>query len=766
MFALSFVRGTLPKMFQPKEWELFTGLILDEPQAASGGISWIDESRYTAVSKLQPQAASGGISWIDESRYTAVSKLQAHLPTLYNNLQLSDQGTWSEFSRAVDCENAVPSAIEAKITPFQKVLLIQAVRPDRLYAAMQNFVLKTLGKFIVLVFYLVQLELEELAAKTIGSHNYISISMGQGQEQATIDGIRRASTEGQWLCLNNVHLMLSIIPTIQKELASTTLHENFRLWMTTEEERKFPAVMLQRSLKELTSTTLHENFRLWMTTEEEGKFPTVMLQRSLKVTFEPPPGLRNNLLRTYSQIDEARRSALTLQAIFVLAWLHALLQERRTFIPQAWTKFYEFSNSDVRVARVFVETFIKESKADWEFIRGLLMFVIYGGRIENVFDSQVLESYLITFFTSEKVTGRSGQLLAKGIELPAMASIQEFRKFITTAIPAEDDPSLFGLPVNIKFSWELTEAENTIARIRTAVKTTTGHDRNSWAQACTPILQLWKRLCQGNDLHSRQLPNPKESSDPITEVVSLEFIHAIKLVQKIHASLTLVNKSVKGTVTPDKVTLEVINSLQLHQTPDTWCDLWLGPREPAEYLSTLIYKVDDYQAPEIYGLPIECKQFQAKSVQELVSRSEQPDFLKTPLNFSQLFRPGRLLNALRQVTARTKGCTMDDLRLSSAWESSYFGDDIAVQVKGILLQGALFDGQLRSTLASSPPVTNAPQLTLGWTQVGSPNVYNKQECISVPLYTDASRSELIATVQMKCSDVHRWNIASVALFLR
>ncbi|VDM80986.1 unnamed protein product [Strongylus vulgaris] len=115
-----------------------------------------------------------------------------------------------------------------------------------------------------------------------------------------------------------------------------------------------------------------------MTTEEERKFPAVMLQRSLKVTFEPPP------------------------------------------------------------------------EADWEFIRGLLMFVIYGGRIENVFDSQVLESYLITFFNAEKVTGRSGQLLAKGIELPALASIQ--------------------------------------------------------------------------------LPNPKESPDPIAEVVSLEFIHAIKLV--------------------------------------------------------------------------------------------------------------------------------------------------------------------------------------------------------------------------------------------
>ncbi|KHJ75905.1 hypothetical protein OESDEN_24477 [Oesophagostomum dentatum] len=109
---------------------------------------------------------------------------------------------------------------------------------------------------------------------------------------------------------------------------------------------------------------------------------------------------------------------------------------------------------------------------------------------------------------------------------------------------------------------------------------------------------------------------------------------------------------------------------------------------------------------------------------------------------------------------------MDMLRLTSAWDASYFANHIAVQVKGILLQGAVFDGQLRSTLVSSPPVTNAPQLTLGWMETGSPSVYKEHECISVPLYTDASRSELVATVQMPCTDVHRWNIAAVALFLR
>ncbi|KAK6054420.1 hypothetical protein COOONC_08076 [Cooperia oncophora] len=194
-----------------------------------------------------------------------------------------------------------------------------------------------------------------------------------------------------------------------------------------------------------------------------------------------------------------------------------------------------------------------------------------------------------------------------------------------------------------------------------------------------------------------------------------------RTVQRIHASLSLVNKTIRGTVTPDKSTLEVIKSLQLHQ---------------------------------------------AKSVQELVANPDKNDFRKTPVDFSKLFRPGRLLNALRQVTARSSGCTMDMLRLSSAWDASLIANDISIQVQGILLQGALFDGKLRDTVASSPPVTNAPQLTLGWTKIGSPAQYKENESVAVPLYTDVTRSEYIATVIMPCSDVHKWNIAAVALFLR
>ena len=100
--------------------------------------------------------------------------------------------------------------------------------------------------------------------------------------------------------------------------------------------------------------TPHPDFRLWLTTEQHSHFPTIILQQSLKITFEAPPGLQQNLARTYESLMHReyieKGPPARAQLLFVLSWFHAVLQERRTYIPQGWTKFYEFSPADLRSA--------------------------------------------------------------------------------------------------------------------------------------------------------------------------------------------------------------------------------------------------------------------------------------------------------------------------------------------------------------------------------------------------------------------------------
>lgn len=53
---------------------------------------------------------------------------------------------------------------------------------------------------------------------------------------------------------------------------------------------------------------MHKDFRLWLTSMPTESFSIPILQNSIKMTLEPPSGLRNNLLRTYKNMDEREAS--------------------------------------------------------------------------------------------------------------------------------------------------------------------------------------------------------------------------------------------------------------------------------------------------------------------------------------------------------------------------------------------------------------------------------------------------------------------------
>ena len=78
---------------------------------------------------------------------------------------------------------------------------------------------------------------------------------------------------------------------------------------------------------------------------------------------------------------------LQAQAIFTLAWFHAIVQERRVFIPQGWAKFYEFSDGDLRAGLEVLDQLSKRSRSSsnlaWETVHGLYSNAIYGGATFN-----------------------------------------------------------------------------------------------------------------------------------------------------------------------------------------------------------------------------------------------------------------------------------------------------------------------------------------------------------------------------------------------
>ncbi|XP_034460809.1 cytoplasmic dynein 2 heavy chain 1 isoform X1 [Hippoglossus hippoglossus] len=734
MFAMHFVKGMHPELFQENEWDIFTGSIVGE------------------MFKKEELP-----SWIDLERHGAVAIFKATFPALYQSLCLSDSDLWMSFSQSSQCEQEIPSSVAKKITHSQQLLLVQAVRPDRLQSAMAAFASQALGMkelspppLNLRRLYIETLELEpvliiispgadpsqelaELAAETIGRDNYHEISMGQGQADVAVATLRECSRNGDWLCLKNLHLVTAWLPLLEKELN----------------------VLRPKA-----------GFRLWLTAEVHPRFPPILLQSSLKITYEAPPGLKKNLLRTYEswtpeQISKGGVLARA-QSLFCLAWFHAVCQERRNYIPQGWTKFYEFSMSDLRAGFEIIDSLFEGGKSfQWEFVHGLLESAIYGGRIDNPSDLRILRSYLEQFFSARLLSSSlsaaqrksSGgmRFLPPQISLPASCSILDYRSMIEH-LPEDDRPAFFGLPANIERSSQRIISSQVISQLRVLsrpVATGSKFDRELWSNGLSPVLNLWKKINQGSTLiHQKVAPPAEGHGSPVLSFIALEQFNAIRLVQSIHKSLAALSKVIRGTQLLTPEVQKLATALLNQECPSTWQNKWEGPEEPMPYLRAVVTR--------------------AVAIQSWVERAGRQALLSDTLDLSELFHPDTFLNALRQETARSMGCSMDSLVFVSTWRSPIAQAKLQVKVGGLQLEGCSFDGvRLCENQHNSPSVSAVPPCYMAWVpQTSAADSSASEETIWLPLYTSSERVKVVTHLCLPCGlNPDQWIQTGAAFFL-
>lgn len=208
-----------------------------------------------------------------------------------------------------------------------------------------------------------------------------------------------------------------------------------------------------------------ENFRLWLITEPHDRFPAVLARSSLKLSYEAPPGVKKNLQQTYAawppEIFRGRNSTFG-RLLFAAAWFHAVVQERRTFVPQGWSKFYEITDADLAAARNVLERAACAKSVPWEWIRGLLEQSVYGGRIDSVHDQKVLSAYLRQYFSEQLLSGRG---FIPGQHLPEANNLGDYLELIHK-VPDGETPKILGLAENIQRSWQKIASSDVLQQLR------------------------------------------------------------------------------------------------------------------------------------------------------------------------------------------------------------------------------------------------------------------------------------------------------------
>ena len=110
--------------------------------------------------------------------------------------------------------------------------------------------------------------------------------------------------------------------------------------------------------------TVHEDFRLWITSEVHAEFSINLLQICVKFTFDPPRGVKAGLKRTYTNISQDQLDVSNLSQwrpmLYALSFMHSIVQERRKFGAIGWNIPYEYNQSDFNATMQFIQNHLDD----------------------------------------------------------------------------------------------------------------------------------------------------------------------------------------------------------------------------------------------------------------------------------------------------------------------------------------------------------------------------------------------------------------------
>ncbi|KFZ50352.1 Dynein heavy chain 10, axonemal, partial [Antrostomus carolinensis] len=412
---------------------------------------------------LEKSARKKPYAWLPDQGWEDLIRLSELFPEKFESLPddvEKNPDVWKKWYDTDALEQMpFPMQYQKSLTNFQKLLLLRCFRVDRLYRAVTDYVTLTMSEKYVqppvisfdaifeqsspsspVVFILSPgsdpvSDLMKLAERTgLGRDRLKFLAMGQGQEKIALQMLESVVVHGEWLMLQNCHLLVR--------------------WL----------VNLEKALEKITSP--HPDFRLWLTTDPTKGFPIGILQKSLKVLCKPPNGLKLNMRATYFRIPQEALEQCPHPTfkplVYVLAFFHAVVQERRKFGKVGWNVPYDFNESDFQVCMEILNTYLtkafqqNDDKIPWSSLKYLIGEVMYGGRAIDSFDRRILTVYMdeylgdFIFDTFQEFHFYKNDMV--DYKIPQGTTKDDFVEAIES-LPLANTPEVFGLHANAEIGY-------------------------------------------------------------------------------------------------------------------------------------------------------------------------------------------------------------------------------------------------------------------------------------------------------------------------
>ncbi|XP_077995609.1 dynein axonemal heavy chain 10-like isoform X2 [Glandiceps talaboti] len=701
--------------------------------------------------------------WIPDQGWEDIMRLSEVSPDVFSNFPSDldrDHMDWRKWYDLDAPESApLPGKYRDSLSEFQRLCLLRCFRVDRIYRAVTDYVCARMGEkyvtppvisfeaifeqsnpFSPIVFILSPgsdpaSDLIKLAERSgFGGNRLKFLSMGQGQEKIALQLLETAIARGQWLMLQNCHLLVK--------------------WLRE----------LEKALEKLIKP--HPDFRLWLTTDPTPDFPIGILQRSLKVVTEPPNGLKLNLRSTYHKIsapalEECEHHAFK-PLVFTLGFFHAVVQERRKYGKIGWNIAYDFNESDFHVCMSILNTYLtkahqnNETKIPWNSLKYLIGEVMYGGRAIDSFDRRVLNTYMdeymgdfifdtfqpFHFYVNEQVD----------YCIPETGPRDNYMDYIES-LPLANTPEVFGLHPNAEIGYYTQAARDMWSQLielqPQTGESSSGISRDDFIANIATDIQ--SKLPEQFDLDKIRKKFGLEIS-PTTVVLLQELERFNKLLSRMSKSLTELQRALKGEVGMSSELDDVSKALFNGQIPNIWRRL--APDTLKSLANWMLHFLKRHQQYSTW-----------------VNESEP-----AVMWLSGLHIPESYLTALVQATCRKNGWPLDRSTLYTMVTSYLNPDEVNERahqgcfVSGLYLEGAAWDREDSCLIRQKPKqlITELPILKVIPIEA---HRLKLQNTFRTPVYTTSQRRNAMGVGLVFEADlsthehISHWVLQGISLIL-